>query len=253
MSYPYTQAVHFADVNGDGNVDYLYVHADGSVTVYLRTAPGWMFAGVFAPNNGARREEIRFADLDGDGKAEYLWVHPDSSVEAWQNPVISGSSISWTYYGVIATGIGRAGAGVRFADMNGDGLADYVHIGDDGNPYAYINTGALTHPTSAWQYWGPIGSGLGGGRWGTQLADLDGDGSADLIYVDPASSVTHAWQNQLMEYGVWAPLGQITGGYWQGDAMGVTYADLNGDWRADLMYVQAGTGAVATWINGCMN
>ncbi|KAJ7142856.1 hypothetical protein C8R44DRAFT_924558 [Mycena epipterygia] len=65
-------------------------------------------------------------DLNDDGRTEYLFVHNDGSVDAWLN--LGGpddgpdaAKVSWFLSGLIATGIDRDGAGVQFADLNGDG------------------------------------------------------------------------------------------------------------------------------------
>jgi hypothetical protein len=88
--------VRFADLTGDGRVEYLYVETNGAVTAYLNLGSpdpnplnagmvNWLVQGVIATGVGGLRDQIRFADLDGDGKADYLWVHDDGSVEAWLN------------------------------------------------------------------------------------------------------------------------------------------------------------------------
>lgn len=95
--------VVFADLNGDGRAEYIYIsRADGSYTEYLNQG---------GPDNGLRSANVRwerqvtptislldtvpeggtgtnvqFADLDGDGRAEYLNVDVDTSaVDAWVN------------------------------------------------------------------------------------------------------------------------------------------------------------------------
>lgn len=250
MSYPYTQAVHFADVNGDGLADYLYVNADGSVTVFVRVSFGWLGKGTFSPGVPVRREEVRFADIDGDGKVDYLVVHANSSVEVWHNLGISGAGVRWTYAGVLASGVGAAGAGVRFADMSGDGLADYVWVADDGSLFLFINNNALTNPWSPWGYVGQIAIGVAGQRSKVQLVDLNGDGAADYVSVDPTNGAATAWINYNQGRGWWNPVGQVCGGFWS-EGTGILYADLFGDGRSGLLYVHPDTGAVDAWHNFC--
>lgn len=142
MSYPNAKAVHFADLNGDGRAEYLWVGPKGQVQAWynngyldddaIKTSHvDWVPAGQIASGIGGLRAEIRFADLNGDGRADYLWVQPDGSITAYINGGQIGGSktpanINWLPQGVIATGIGENGAGVRLPDLAGVGRADYV-------------------------------------------------------------------------------------------------------------------------------
>lgn len=71
--------VHFADINGDGKDDYLWVGDDGSVSAYLNTGafPSWNPIGVIAPGVGAPGSAVGFAD--------YLVINSDGTVSAWLN------------------------------------------------------------------------------------------------------------------------------------------------------------------------
>ncbi|KAL8829776.1 MAG: hypothetical protein Q9191_001824, partial [Dirinaria sp. TL-2023a] len=68
-----------------------------------------------------------------DGRADYIWVHPlDGSIDTWRNyHVDTGVGINWVPYSQkIATGVGYAGANVKFAYLNHPrtGRADYVAV-----------------------------------------------------------------------------------------------------------------------------
>ncbi|MFJ2160517.1 FG-GAP repeat domain-containing protein, partial [Streptomyces sp. NPDC087856] len=144
--------IHFADLNGDGRADYLYVHSDSSVTAYLNggVSPSggpipWTELGLIAGGvvGGAPASQIHFADLNGGGRADYVYVHSDSSVTAYLNGGASpsGGPIPWTELGLIAGGVvGGAPAGqIQFADLNGDGKADYINVHPDTSVTAYLN------------------------------------------------------------------------------------------------------------------
>ncbi|WP_285483798.1 FG-GAP-like repeat-containing protein [Amycolatopsis sp. NBRC 101858] len=261
--------IRFADLNGDGRADYVYVHSDSSATAYLNggvpagAAPvPWTELGLIA--GGISYEKIQFADLNGDGRADYVVVHPDSSVTAYLNggvPSPPGSAaIPWTPLGLIAGGVDGgipAGGKILFADLNGDGRADYVVVHPDSSVTGYLNGGVPSSPGSGPIPWTPLGqvaSGVQGGipRGGAiDFADLNGDRRADYIVVrsdssadgylnggvpSPAGSAAIPWTGQ----------GLIAGGV-QGGAPGqsIHFADLNGDRRADYIYVHDGSSATA--------
>ncbi|KAJ6448628.1 hypothetical protein C8R45DRAFT_850221, partial [Mycena sanguinolenta] len=220
-------AVRFADLNGDGRAEYLWLDNKGVTTAFLNlgsTQSGsnagqvqWLPSGVIATGVGATRSQVQFADLNGDGRAEYLWVHDDGSVEAWLNlggpddgpDVRSAAKVSWFPAGTIATGIGEDGAGVRFADLNGDGRAEYLWLDENGAMTAVTHTGGVVEawingggpnngPNAAQVVWFPqgvIATGVGTSGLGVQFADLDGDGRAEYLDVNYLTSAVNAWLN----------------------------------------------------------
>ncbi|SCB65313.1 unnamed protein product [Fusarium graminearum] len=91
---------------------------------------------------------IYLADMNGDGMDDYLVVDPDNgSVRAWWNydPDESWDN-GWKYVpgGEVTSGVPHANLEtLRFPDINGDGLADYVYIGEGGSLNHHLNTGSV--------------------------------------------------------------------------------------------------------------
>lgn len=196
------EGVVFADINGDGRDDYLWVSPEGLVSAYLNGGEqegggGWLWTplGVIAgQGTGATRETTRFADIDGDGRADYMAVGPGGELNAWLN-FGYGDVPDWRPLGGIATGIGEA-AGVRLFDLNGDGRADYIWLGEDGAAKAYINNRAGSNGLAPdWINAGSIATGVGGARNEILFADLNGDGKKDYVWVDPKSGALDVWFN----------------------------------------------------------
>ena len=75
-----------------------------------------------------------FTNVNGDGRADYLTVsRTDGSVQLWLNGggPDNGSDaekVVWYPHGRIASGVGSNGKGIQFADLNGDGRAEYVDV-----------------------------------------------------------------------------------------------------------------------------
>ncbi|RDL35318.1 SGNH hydrolase [Venustampulla echinocandica] len=275
LKFPATTAVHFADLNGDGRSEYLYVDNEGGVTAFLNLgAPNqgadaakisWLPQGEIAAGVGATRASVQFADINGDGRADYLWVHDDGSVDCWLN--LGGpdngpnaAKVSWLPQGKIASGIGKDGAGVRFADINGDGRAEYLYVYTDGSVEAYLNLGGPDNGPNAakvsWLPQGVIATGVGKARENVVFADVNGDGRADYLTVSRTDGSVQLWLNgggpdtgSNAAKVVWLPHGTIATGVGT-NGKGIQFSDLNGDGRAEFVDVAYDTSAVTAWLNG---
>jgi hypothetical protein len=127
--------VLFADLNGDGRDDYLWVQTDGSVTAWINggwTTQGdgsakvnWLPQGVIASGIGMPGSSIRFPNLKGDGRAEYLAVHANGVVDCYLNGGVlidngpNAGHRNWIPQGTIASGVGATRAEIVFADIDG--------------------------------------------------------------------------------------------------------------------------------------
>lgn len=129
--------IEFIDINGDKRADYLVIYGGSSVKAYLnngniRDASKdriWQQLIIISPGVCEPGSKVQFADLNGDGYADFLIVFDGGAVDAWLNqknvPPTDGGRICGSR-STVATGVGQPGSKVRFADINGDGKADYL-------------------------------------------------------------------------------------------------------------------------------
>jgi lysophospholipase L1-like esterase len=86
----------------------------------------WWNRGTVHKGHGENLDGfVHIADLNGDGKDDYIWVDGKSGAAALY--LNTGDFANWNAVGRVASGVG-AGKGVRFADIDGDGKADYLWI-----------------------------------------------------------------------------------------------------------------------------
>ncbi|KAL8948177.1 MAG: hypothetical protein Q9222_005610 [Ikaeria aurantiellina] len=209
--------IRFVDLNGDGRAEYLWVHTDGSVDVWLnQQLPGetastlainWNPQTQSAGGIGRDGAGVRFADLNGDGRAEYLYVDDKGAVIVYLNAGskdagLNAGVITWIPQRQTATGVGDTRNETVFADIDGDGRSDYLHVSrtngrvdetkNGGSQDNRPNTGVITWLGVANN---PIASGAGTNGRGVIFGDINGDGRAEFLDVNPDTSAVTMWLN----------------------------------------------------------
>jgi RHS repeat-associated protein len=229
-------AVAFVDMDGDGCAD--LIRLARPISGYQPHLPAGGFGRPVSfprsPSVLASAANARLVDLDGDGildllssSRDNLTLHLRVDSDDWSNiPIVVPRRTA-------APDVDLADPHVFTADMTGDGIDDIVRV--DGGGVTY------------WQN-------LGGGRWASPvvmlnppglpfdcqsdrlfLSDIDGDGCADLIYLDRGRVLY--WLNQSGNgfsdvYTVdYVPTGQISE---------VRLADMRGSGTAGLLWSTAG-------------
>ncbi|MFE5853615.1 phosphatidylinositol-specific phospholipase C domain-containing protein [Streptomyces sp. NPDC056500] len=185
-------------------------------------------------------------DINGDGLADYLVVDDNGATRAWLNNGAGG----WTAQGYIASGsTAWTGSQVRFADVAGDGRADYLVVEPGGAVRAFVNLGG--DGRGGWTDKGTIATGSSawtGDR--VRFANVGGDAYADYLVVED-NGATRAFLNSTnATTGViqWTDQGTIASGSaaWTGSQ--VRFADIGGDDRADYLVVED-NGATRAFVN----
>ncbi|KAH8671546.1 hypothetical protein BX600DRAFT_496225 [Xylariales sp. PMI_506] len=254
--------VSLHDMNGDGRADYVWLDPDtGMIVCWLNNLPdAWSPAGTnnsIIWSGAGPAESVFIADMNGDGLEDYMVVDPyTGAVEIWWNwGADDDSANGWNFTagGQIASGVPNANwYTIRFPDINGDGRADYVVVGESGSLLHYMNTGTVGGQDVLFLAQGGIASGAVVDISDLVFADVNGDGRDDYLIWDGEGGLTGYLNQPTYNEGV--PL-YVSQGSAKAIADGITQApssirlaDLDGDGKDDYAYIDQ-NGTIWLWWN----
>jgi hypothetical protein len=229
--------VGFGDMGGDGQVD-LLVHSGPLPGFFETTSDGtWQTFKPYEvfPSFDLHDPNVRLVDLTGDGRSDALMTQAEQFLwfeclgeKGFASPQSIPREHDLDQFPDVF--FDDPAGRVRLADMTGDGLNDIV----------LVHNGRI-------EYW----PNLGYGRFGKRitmanaphldvnfdpkrlfLADLNGTGCADLVYVD--SSRVHFWFNQSGNR--WSEQETILGTPTVTDVDSLQFADVFGTGTATLVW-----------------
>jgi FG-GAP-like repeat len=231
-SNPHPHTVAAADFNNDAHADLITDSwAENRLTLVLSNGHGgWQTPGT--PIEIGRKPYINVvaADLDGDGNVDL--VMPNTGLDSIC--ILFGDGHGhFTHAGQSPLVAGPTPFMVAVADVNGDGRPDIVvanysgHISDTtGDGLTWVRNDGGRHFTAF-----PQRIAIGQGCWRVAAGDINGDGIADIAFIDAArNAVTVVYGSHTgLHAGVQVPVMQ--------GPHNLALADLDGDGRADLMVI----------------
>ncbi|MBS2020563.1 MAG: VCBS repeat-containing protein [Deltaproteobacteria bacterium] len=182
-------ALSFADVDGDGRADACSLGASGVVCAHNAgksfEAPRTWLAGATASDPSA----WHLTDVDGDRKADLCLSTPRGLACAISSGHGFGKLAPWS--SVAELGGPALSASLRFGDLNGDGRADVCALVSDGLACAFSTGRAFTKPTVWVGRAAVVEQGWDRAELAStiRLADVNGDGRADLCGTSPRGVV----------------------------------------------------------------
>jgi hypothetical protein len=233
------EAVHAADLDGDGDMDVLgaaivagqvhwWENADGFGDDWIEHIVSDDFAGAIS---------VHGVDLDGDGDVDILGAADSDDLMWWENVLGDGTA----FEPHIVQADFPKGQAVKGDDVDGDGDVDILAASRNNTEIAWwMNTEG---DGSQWTKQ-VVDSTFGSVRF-VCAADLDADGLPDVIGTANGTASTIAWwQNPGEDDTGWLKwtVAESFGGAVNADA-----ADVNGDGRLDILAAGFQVDAITWW------
>lgn len=216
----------FADVAGDGHAAAVAVKTPSvfkGADLVVRRVEGRSFgpSETWLASFPVGDIDIFFADADGDGRADAIVVarHFITVGRSTGEFFLRGTQ-SWAWAPVRMSGE----LGTYFADVNGDGKADAIHV-NVSNISVQLSDGKKFGPPQVWSsesFYGEVG---------TFFVDVTGDGKADAVIVNHADIRVRPSDGTsfVAQESVWSSS-------FEGEP-DTYFADVDGDGRADAIAV----------------
>jgi subtilisin family serine protease len=232
-------AVHVADVTADGFID-AFALSDTAASLDS-AAYNWQPRQELGSAPCAGRRNTLIGDVNGDRLADVVCINDNNIIVS-----LSAGSLS-TGFSLRAPVPWLSGAidgdrATLLADVNRDGRADVIAVNYASGVWVSLSTGSGFAAPRQWAV--PPRSSFTGqpGYWGTRgtfMADVNGDGQADIVAInDQSVTVALSTGTSFNPFQMWAPNFSVFG------ERATAVADVDGDGRADLV----GVNSIGTWV-----
>lgn len=228
------------DVDNDGFMDFVKANSTINYTMLNNKNNGWNLTNNFKVpeqivNCSNMYQGVILIDVNKDGLTDLLKAKAGETRKTYLNNGTAWVNATNNYWRVPVDFInGISDEGVRFVDLNGDGLVDIVQGKTSGSvKNTWINNGTNFINTTSWRLPDYFVEADGINETGLREIDLNGDGLTDLIKGGiPGSAWINngtGWINDIL----YRPNLQFINSTYPD--LGIRFIDINGDSLTDII------------------
>ncbi len=247
--------VVIGDLDGDGKLDIVAVgRGSGSLSILRNTCSvGSITTGSFASavnfTVGAAPEMAAIGDVDGDGKPDLITANNgDNTVSVLQNIGAPGSITSASFANRVNFAAGTVPSYVAIGDLDGDGRPDVAATNAAGGSVSVFRNTSTVGLINTGSFATKVDFTTGGVPQSVALADIDGDGKADMVVSGNSAGIL-VFRNV-------SSAGSITTGSFGGVAFStgarpweVAVGDIDGDGKPDLVTANTDNNTISVLRN----
>jgi uncharacterized protein YjdB len=239
------------DVDGDGKIDIVVTsELSDDVSVFRNTSVAGTitFAARVDLNTSNAPYGVALRDIDGDGRPDIVSGQSSSSVlNVFRNTGRPGSISFATRINLSTDGGARS---IAIGDLDGDGKPDIATANYNGNTVSILRNTATPGTISSGSFGSRVDLSVNTQPTGIAIADIDGDGKADIAVSNSASGNISLLRNlstpgsiTTSSFATKVNFNTGTNPYF------IAVGDLDGDGKADLAVPNAGSGNVSAFRN----
>ena len=221
------------DQTGDGLADIVWRHKTAGMVYLWPMAGTTPLAETYVATVDPAYDIVGTGDLDGDGKSDILWRHSTVG-DVWIWLMDGPAVLAEVYVDRVAPGYVVKGLG----DLDGDTKADIVWHGSAGDVWVWLMDGTTRLSQNY------VGSVPDANYQIQEVADFDGNGTADLLWWNTVQGDVWLWPMSGATVLSESYVGVVPDTNYRIMAAG----DYDGDTKADILWRNIVQGDVWVWL-----
>ena len=246
-------SISFNDFNGDGKSDIVVAnYGSNSISVLFNTTTSGSATPTFSAKTdfttGTGPYSVVTGDFNGDGKKDIAAANYDAtSVSVFFNTTTTGSATP-TFSAKTDFTTGTNPSSVAIRDLNGDGKIDLAVANYGANSVSILLNTTVSNASTP-TFSAKTDFATESGPYAVTLGDINNDGRPDMAATNYTTNKVSQYFN-ITTPGASTPSFGAVSNYTVGTApSSVTFCDLNGDGKVDMVIGNETTNNVSVFMN----